>query len=104
MQQNTCFEGCRYRDKKGKFRKTCPDYMELNWTNDTGEACTTEDCSRRRTLLMILGFDSRLIGVQQASEQERNTSHGLVQKLGEIIEISTGKKELANETCTLLSD
>ena len=103
MQQNTCFEECRYRDKKGKFRKSCPDYMELSWTTESGEMAATEDCARRRTLLMIMNFDLKLIGVQQASEQERNASHNLTNKLGEIVEIATGKKEIAGETRSLLS-
>ena len=81
MQQNTCFETCRYRDKKGKYKKTCPDFMELSWTNDSGEIQITEDCARRRTLLMIMGFDVRLIGLQQASEKERNSNHQLNDKL-----------------------
>lgn len=95
-QESTCFEGCRYRDKKGNFRKTCPDYFELSWKSETGEICVTEDCARRRTLLMMLNMDTRLVGVQKASEQERNATHRLTdvlsgiaqgQKAGDIIEM-----------------
>jgi len=93
MQANTCFEECRFRDKKGKYKKTCPDYMELSWTSDSSEVCITEDCAKRRTLLMLLGFDARMIGVQQASEEERNSNHKVVDKLVEIVDIATTSKK-----------
>ncbi len=66
--EDTCFDKCRYYKKKDR----CPFYMELVWNNDTGEAKTTRDCTPRRQILMAIDQDQRLLGMQQAAEQERN--------------------------------
>lgn len=84
MMQDTCFEGCRYRDKKGRYRTECPDYIELSWTADTGEVRKTHDCARRRSLLLMMNWDQRLMGVQQASEMERNATHEMIAAIGRI--------------------
>lgn len=83
--ENTCFEGCRYRDKRGKYKTSCPDYIELSWSSDDGKVKITQDCARRRSLLMMMGWDQRLLGVQRAAEQERNTNHALIVNIGEAV-------------------
>ena len=102
--EDTCFESCRYRDKKDKYKTTCPDYMELSWQSESGEVRVTHDCAKRRSLLVMMNWDQRLLGVQRASESERNASHELVGKLGEIIQVATNQKVLANECITLLPE
>lgn len=102
--EDTCFDGCRYRDKKGNYKKTCPDYIELTWQTDSGQAKVTHDCVRRRSLLMMMNWDQRLLGVQQAAEQERNASHDLVSKLGEIVEMAHHKRIESDDIITLLPE
>ena len=102
--ENTCIETCRYRDKKEKYKKTCPDYMEISWTSDTGEVKSTEDCAKRRTLLMIMNFDQRLIGVQKSSEQERNSNHVVAEKLTTIINIAAEQHLIDDKIQNLIED
>ena len=82
--KDTCLEGCRYRDKKGRYKTTCPDYIELSWQSETGEVTITHDCSRRRALLLMMNWDQRLLGVQQASEMERNATHEMISAIARI--------------------
>jgi hypothetical protein len=70
--------------KKGK--NTCPYYMETIWRSDEEGAQTkvVKDCAPKRTLLIMMELSNRLLGVQQAAEQERNTQHKVLQKLIEV--------------------
>lgn len=82
--EDTCFGGCRYRDKKGKYKETCPDFIRLSWTSESGEIKTTEDCARRRALLLMMNWDQRLIGVQRSAEEGRNAALGLIDNMIEM--------------------
>lgn len=103
--EDTCFEKCwRFKD-----RETCENHMELVWKSDTNEVKTTHDCAPRRTLITQLSLESRFIGLQKASEQERNQSHQVVGALVQLadaqgLKLSVVKNILQEPTpCNLLS-
>lgn len=62
----------------------CPFFQKFGWSGEGG-IYETKDCSPRRTAFMVQDLYNRLVGVQKASEQERNKSHALVEELVNII-------------------
>lgn len=53
--------------------KECPFYVETWWKEgDSGKTELVEDCAPIRSMLMQQEFHSRMVGVQQATEQQRN--------------------------------
>lgn len=74
--QDTCnYNECKLFDLLGGTVDQCPNFMESWWTPDgKGKPILVKDCAPRRTFLMIQDLSNSLIGVQQASEQSRNSS------------------------------
>jgi len=81
--ENTCFPECKQYKKRFK----CRDYVEAKWVDDeTQEVKIIEDCATRRNYFMLVELKNRLIGVQKASEQERNKMHDLTQVMCKVVE------------------
>ena len=73
--KDTCgIKSCAMAKKLGiKQPNQCPNYTETVWTNnETNETTHMVDCAPKRTLLMVMDLSNRLMGVQQAQEQQRN--------------------------------
>ena len=71
----TCFKKCKYY----KHRERCPNRVKTSWVTEAGQTKEVWDCAPKRTLLLMLNWDQRLMGVQQATEQNRNIMHRLVE-------------------------
>jgi len=77
--EDTCNKECplwkKYKDK-------CPNYVESWWqSNDGGEPKLVKDCAPKRTFLMIQELNNRLVGLQQAQEQQRNLTSTVMTSL-----------------------
>lgn len=92
MITDTCFPKCRYYES----RESCPDFFQTVWADGGGTTKTIEDCARRRQFLMSLKFESRVIGLQQAVEQERNMAGQVRLAVAALIEVI--RPEIANAT------
>jgi len=69
-------------------RDQCPYYHQLTWQPvDGGIAYVTHDCAARKTMLMVQELFTYFIRAQQASEQERNASHRVIEVLTGIIKM-----------------
>ncbi len=87
-QTDTCNWGQCYFSQLFDKRDQCPYFHQLHWaTADGGMQYSTDDCAAKKTMLMVQELFTRLIGVQQAREQERNAAHALVSELSNIIAI-----------------
>ena len=53
-------------------KEQCPNYSRSYWRNDKAEEICVHDCAPIRTMLMVQELFNRFIGLQEASEQERN--------------------------------
>ena len=77
--ESTCIETCKFWKK---YKDKCPFYLETLWSNDESSTPkVVRDCSPKRSLLVVMDLSNRLLGVQQAAEQERNMQHRVVEKL-----------------------
>ena len=91
-QKDTCNWGGCYFSQLFDKRDQCPYFHQLHWLpQDGGQPYATDDCAAKKTMLMVQELFTRLIGVQQASEQERNASHALVSEMANIIAIVQAK-------------
>jgi len=82
--EDTCSEGCPNYKKYFSKRKgnICPLYIETVWTSEKDhETKVMKDCSPKRSCLMMMDLTNRLIGAQKASEQSRNSSDKVAEKL-----------------------
>jgi hypothetical protein len=87
-QIDTCNWGECYFSTLFDNRDQCPYFHRLHWlTQDGGQAYHTDDCSAKKTMMMVQELFTRIIGVQKASEQERNAAHALVSELYNIVAI-----------------
>jgi hypothetical protein len=74
--ENTCNEKCHLWKKYGI---NCPNYIESWWTfEDKKKPILIKDCAPKRTFLMIQELYNRLVGLQQASEQQRNNAGTII--------------------------
>ena len=55
-----------------KYKEKCPNYIQTTWKDDKGNVKIINDCSPKRTMLMIQELYNRIIGVEKAQEQQRN--------------------------------
>jgi hypothetical protein len=79
--ENTCdFEKCYFAQLLDNVEQ-CPNYVEGWWTPLEGKPQLYKDCAPKRTQLMVQELYNRLTGLQKASEQERNKSHRVNEKL-----------------------
>ena len=87
-QIDTCNWGDCYFSTLFDSQSQCPYFHKLHWMPmDGGSVYTTNDCSAKKTMMMVQELFTRLIGVQKASEQERNVVHSLVSELSSVIAI-----------------
>jgi len=90
--ENTCrFPECEFaKFLKLKKAEQCCNFQQ-NWFKKEGQGedqtpKLINDCAPIRTSLMIQTHYGRLVGVQQAMEQQRNVTFQVVNKFNEIIE------------------
>lgn len=74
--EGTChYDKCKFgKDFFGKAEE-CFNYKQTWWKPLEGEPKLVQDCSPIRTLLMVQELYNRLIGVQQAVEEQRNEAN-----------------------------
>ncbi len=90
--KDTCnFEECYFAELLDK-REQCPNYIETWWKPKDGEPILLKDCAPKRITLEIIQLRSRLFGIQQAHEQQRNESALLLQKVIQVAEIAANSK------------
>jgi len=87
--ENTCnHKECKfYKFMKFKEPAECFNYKESWWTQEKGEPNLVKDCAPTRTIIMVQDLYNRLIGVQKASEQERNAMIKFAQAVNEAKDI-----------------
>lgn len=97
MIHNTCLEKeCKFWKK---YKKGCPNFVETVWTpSNGGQPQTILDCAPKRSLLLLTELSNRLIGVQQAAEQERNAMHKMTTIMAKAIETVQRKPILISHT------
>ena len=85
MAEDTCIKECAYYKKYNKKgMNTCPFYLQTTWINDSGTPKVIQDCAHKRAVILLMEQNSRIIGVQQASEMERNVQHKVLQAVASI--------------------
>jgi len=84
--KDTCNYGECYFGQLLDSLDHCPFFQKFGWQGENG-VYETKDCSPRRNAFMVQELFNRLIGVQKASEQERNAVHALVSEMSNIIAI-----------------
>jgi len=67
--ENTCSKDCPLWKK---YKEKCPNFIQTTWKDDKGNMKIINDCSPKRTMLMIQELYNRVIGVEKAQEQQRN--------------------------------
>lgn len=84
--ENTCqFEKCAFAKRlKLRSAQECNNYIESWWTQKDEKPVLISDCAPKRTMLMVMDLNNRLIGVQQSQEQQRNA----LQPLDELINMA----------------
>ena len=78
MLEGTCTKDCKFFKK---YKKGCPFYIQTAWEDEKKRPYFLDDCTHKRSLLMQQEVLSRLFGLQQASEQERNAQHLSIKQL-----------------------
>lgn len=86
MMENTCKpESCKLHALLGREPSECPHYIETWWTpagpDGQRRPVLVQDCAPKRILIMVQDLSNRLVGVQQAHEEQRNQVAGLIEGL-----------------------
>ena len=92
--ESTCKKGDCYWWKK--MGERCPLFLKGEWTNDEGISKLVEDCAPVRNTLQLRVIHNLLIGLQKASNQERNSSDGLVDVMMQMIQKASQGRILIN--------
>lgn len=82
--ENTChWDNCPFR-KKMKLKKAeeCPNFYENIFVSPKDEKIIVQDCAPIRTMLMVQDVFNRLIGLQKATEGQRNQIAGFLGAAG----------------------
>ncbi|MHC4640118.1 MAG: hypothetical protein ACYS32_00635 [Planctomycetota bacterium] len=85
--EDTCTPKCayyeRFTDADGNQR--CPHYIQTTWqSDDVPGPKTVEDCATKRAVILQIDAFNRMLGLQQAAEQERNLQHKMLVALVEV--------------------
>jgi len=77
-------EECPFFKEHGK---KCPFFVETWWKEgDSGKTELIEDCAPVRAMLMQQDFHGRMVGVQQAVEEQRNKVNDLDSSFKTVLE------------------
>lgn len=77
-------EECPFYKEHGK---KCPFYVETWWKEgESGKTDLVEDCAPIRAMLMQQDFHGRMVGVQQAVEEQRNKVSDLKSSFDTVLE------------------
>jgi len=92
--ENTCNEkNCKFHELIGGDPEQCPNFVESWWTpKDGGQPRLVRDCAPKRTMLMVQEHYNRLIGLQEAQEQQRNESAKIIRIFNSALQLSSGKR------------
>jgi hypothetical protein len=70
MPTSTCNKKCPFWKK---YKEKCPNFIATTWRpSGGGQPLTVNDCSPKRTTLMLMDVLERLDGFHTASNKERN--------------------------------
>jgi len=84
--ENTCnAKECKFLELLGGDPSNCPNYVEGWWQPLEGDPKLVKDCSPRRLILMMRNLEIRLLGVQQANEEQRNESNKVMNVFSGIV-------------------
>lgn len=71
--EGTCNpDKCKLHTLLGGEKDECPNYVKGFWKSTLGAVKEIDDCAPKRTLLMIQELFNRQIGLQSATEEQRN--------------------------------
>lgn len=78
--EDTCTPKCAYYKKfMSKGQKSCPHFIETTWASKTDpRPKIAQDCASKRAVILQIDLFNRLLGLQQAAEQERNLQHKML--------------------------
>ena len=81
--EETCFKDCPLWKQ---FGKECPNFIESGWKDEkTGQVKIVKDCAPRRTMLMLQELFNRIVSLEKASNQARNSADNLVNGVCDLI-------------------
>ena len=84
--QGTCNEkGCKLFDLIGGTPEQCPNFVQTMWQSQDSQPILVKDCAPKRTMIMMQEIHNRLVGLQQASEQQRNESQAINSVFKEVL-------------------
>ena len=84
--ENTCnSKECKLFELLGGTEEQCPNFVQAWWRPLEGEPKLVKDCAPKRTMIMIQEHYNRLIGLQQAQEEQRNESTKIVRAFNQIV-------------------
>ncbi len=78
--EDTCTPKCIYYKKfMSRGKRSCPHFIETTWaTKDNPQPKIIQDCANKRAVILQIDLFNRLLGLQQAAEQERNLQHKML--------------------------
>ena len=92
--QSTCSKECHLWKK---YKDSCPNYIVGYW-KESGSSTEVriEDCAPKRILEQLKVIHNLLIGLHQASNEERNSSDALVGVMAEVVKRAQEGRILIN--------
>ena len=80
---DTCFHECHLWKK---YKENCPNFVRTGWRDEsTGVVKDVNDCAPKRTMFLLMDVSNMVVGLQQASNQERNAARNLSQSLVDVM-------------------
>jgi len=77
--QPTCHTGCKYWKK---YKENCPHFFKTTWTpSDGAQPYQIDDCAPKRSVLLTMDLNNRLLGFQKAAEEDRNLQNNNIKLL-----------------------
>ncbi len=84
---DTCSKNCVFYEK---YKERCPHYIQTVWTDKKqAQPTVINDCAPKRAVILQTDAFNRMLGLQRASEQERNLQHGMLTVMAEVAKIDS---------------
>lgn len=86
--EGTCEKSCPFWKK---YKEKCPFYLKTTWQNseEAGKVSVVEDCAPKRSVYMLMSFESRMIGVQQDLDKTGKAYEKFAGSLISALELAT---------------
>ena len=84
---DTCAKTCVYWEK---YKQNCPHFIQTMWGDKKSpQPKLVNDCAPKRAVILQIDAFNRMLGLQQAAEQERNLQHGMLKVMAEVAKIDS---------------